>query len=84
MTPHDFWPAPTASAPVRASVRVPGSKSATNRALVLAALCNGPSLIREALDARDTRLMIKALEALGAEALRDLITYIQSVAPKGR
>ena len=67
MTPHDFWPAPTASAPVRASVRVPGSKSATNRALVLAALCNGPSLIREALDARDTRLMIKALEALGAD-----------------
>lgn len=66
MTPHDFWPAPTASAPVRASARVPGSKSATNRALVLAALCDGPSLIREALDARDTRLMIEALEALGA------------------
>lgn len=66
MTPHDFWPAPTASAPVRASVRVPGSKSATNRALVIAALSDGPSLIREALDARDTRLMIEALEALGA------------------
>ena len=66
MTPDDFWPAPTASAPVRASVRVPGSKSATNRALVLAALSDGPSLVREALDARDTRLMIEALEALGA------------------
>ena len=66
MTPDDFWPAPTASAPVRASVRVPGSKSATNRALTLAALSDGPCLIREALDARDTRLMITALEALGA------------------
>jgi 3-phosphoshikimate 1-carboxyvinyltransferase len=66
MTSHDFWPAPTATGPVRAHVRVPGSKSATNRALVLAALADGPSHIREALDARDTRLMITALEALGA------------------
>ena len=66
MMVEDFWPAPTATGPVHAHVRVPGSKSATNRALVLAALADGPSLIREALDARDTRLMISALEALGA------------------
>ena len=63
---EDLWAAPTATGPVHAHVRVPGSKSATNRALVLAALADGPSLIREALDARDTRLMIDALGALGA------------------
>ncbi len=45
---------------------MPGSKSATNRALVLAALANGPSRIIGALDARDTSLMIDALTALGA------------------
>jgi 3-phosphoshikimate 1-carboxyvinyltransferase len=64
-TRYDFWPAPTAHGPIHASVRIPGSKSATNRALILAALADGPSQIREALDARDTRLMIGALEALG-------------------
>ncbi|MBU6245585.1 MAG: 3-phosphoshikimate 1-carboxyvinyltransferase [Actinomycetales bacterium] len=60
------WPAPTARGPIRGVVRVPGSKSATNRALVLAALASGPSVIRQALDARDTRLMIDALARLGA------------------
>lgn len=45
---------------------MPGSKSATNRALVLAALANAPSRIIGALDARDTSLMIDALTALGA------------------
>ena len=66
MTSSDpYWPAPTARGPVRASVQVPGSKSATNRALILAALADGPSTIYEALDARDTRLMIGALESLG-------------------
>lgn len=59
------WPAPVAGVPVAATVRVPGSKSATNRALVLAALSSGPSTIRAALAARDTRLMIEALRALG-------------------
>jgi 3-phosphoshikimate 1-carboxyvinyltransferase len=47
-------------------VRVPGSKSASNRALVLAALANAPSRITGLLNARDTRLMIGALESLGA------------------
>ena len=54
-----------ASAPVRATVRVPGSKSETNRALVLAALASGPSVITNGLDARDTRLMRDGLRALG-------------------
>lgn len=63
MTPN--WAAPRASAPIHATVRVPGSKSATNRALILAALADRPSTILQALDARDTRLMIAALQGLG-------------------
>ena len=47
--------------------RVPGSKSETNRALVLAALASGPSTITGGLDARDTRLMRDALRALGVD-----------------
>jgi 3-phosphoshikimate 1-carboxyvinyltransferase len=61
------WPAPLASAPVRAVVEVPGSKSVTNRALLLAALADGPSRIGGALRARDTRLMARALAALGPD-----------------
>jgi 3-phosphoshikimate 1-carboxyvinyltransferase len=63
---HD-WQAPAASGPVRALVRLPGSKSMTNRALVLAALADGPTTIRNPLRARDTELMAAALRALGAE-----------------
>ena len=67
MTSEALWRAPVADAPVRGSVSVPGSKSATNRALVLAALASGPSRIRRPLHARDTRLMAAALNALGAD-----------------
>jgi 3-phosphoshikimate 1-carboxyvinyltransferase len=59
------WPAPYADAPVHATVSLPGSKSITNRALVLAALADGPSTIRLPLRARDTDLMAQALRALG-------------------
>src|SRR5262249_29702781 len=38
----DLWPAPTATGPVRATVRLPGSKSMTNRALLLGAVADGP------------------------------------------
>jgi 3-phosphoshikimate 1-carboxyvinyltransferase len=54
------------SGPLDAVIRVPGSKSITNRALVAAALACGTSCLRGALDARDTRLMAKGLSALGA------------------
>jgi 3-phosphoshikimate 1-carboxyvinyltransferase len=60
------WPAPQASGPLRARLRVPGSKSMTNRALVLAALAAGPTDILSPLEARDTLLMAAALRALGA------------------
>jgi len=59
------WPAPPAPGPVRAEVRLPGSKSMTNRALVIAALAEGPTVIRGPLRARDTELMAGALRALG-------------------
>lgn len=61
------WPAPTADSPVHATVTVPGSKSLTNRALILAALAtgNGTSTISGALRSRDTDLMIGALRTLG-------------------
>jgi 3-phosphoshikimate 1-carboxyvinyltransferase len=51
---------------VRAEVSLPGSKSLTNRALVLAALADGPSVVRRALRSRDTELMAAALVTLGA------------------
>ncbi|MEV4018714.1 3-phosphoshikimate 1-carboxyvinyltransferase [Nonomuraea angiospora] len=62
-TPH--WPAPTATSPVTATVPLPGSKSVTNRALVLAALADGPGVVRRALRSRDADLMASALRALG-------------------
>lgn len=64
---NELWPAPTADRPVSASVAVPGSKSASNRALVLAVLADGPSTISGLLEARDTQLMIDALRLLGNE-----------------
>lgn len=61
------WQAPSTSTPVHATVAIPGSKSLTNRALVLAALAtpNGTSTVSGALRSRDTDLMIGALQTLG-------------------
>lgn len=62
-----LWPAPLAgSEPLDALVPVPGSKSLTNRYLVLAALADGPSVVRGTLASRDSDLMIAALRQLGA------------------
>lgn len=60
------WPVPRATAPVRATCPVPGSKSLTNRYLVLAALAQNPSTIYAPLESRDTALMASALTRLGA------------------
>lgn len=62
--PADY-PAPTVSGPLDAVVTLPGSKSLTNRFLVLAALAHEPSRIRRPLRSRDTLLMAQALRALG-------------------
>src|SRR5215469_3596275 len=63
------WATPLAARAVRASVPLPGSKSITNRALILAALAAGPTRIRGPLAARDTDLMAGAITALGAAVL---------------
>jgi 3-phosphoshikimate 1-carboxyvinyltransferase len=65
--PADLWPAPRATRAVDATVALPGSKSLTNRALVLAAVADGPGTVGRALRSRDTELMAAALAALGAE-----------------
>jgi 3-phosphoshikimate 1-carboxyvinyltransferase len=52
--------------PVDVVVTLPGSKSLTNRALVLAAIADGPSVIHRALRSRDTSLMAAALTSLGS------------------
>jgi 3-phosphoshikimate 1-carboxyvinyltransferase len=59
------WPAPTVGTPINATVHVPGSKSITNRALLLAALADGPSTVVRPLRSRDSQLMADALRALG-------------------
>jgi len=61
-----LWRAPFAERPIDATVTVPGSKSLTNRYLVLAALADGPSRLRAPLHSRDSALMIEALRQLGA------------------
>ena len=61
------WLAPVAPAGVGGSVAIPGSKSLTNRALVLAALADGASTIAFPLAARDTLLMVDGLRALGVD-----------------
>src|SRR5499426_1285785 len=75
------WRAPAAAGPVRASVTLPGSKSMTNRALVLAALAHGPAAITGPLHARDTLLMARALAALGARIDTDAAPGTWRVTP---
>lgn len=66
----DYWAAPTVSAgsaAFDATVEIPGSKSITNRAFILAALASGPSTINGALRSRDSDLMIAGLRAMGVD-----------------
>jgi len=59
------WPAPTSPAAIHATVSVPGSKSLTNRKLVLAALADQPSTLIAPLHSDDSARMIDALRTLG-------------------
>ena len=61
------WAAPLAKSAISAQVSIPGSKSLTNRELVLSALASGPSEILNPLESRDSSLMIQALGQLGSE-----------------
>ncbi len=53
------------------SVVLPGSKSISNRALLLAAMCHGSTTLRDVLDSEDTRVMLEALRVLGAAIRQD-------------
>ncbi|MPQ99884.1 3-phosphoshikimate 1-carboxyvinyltransferase [Modestobacter sp. I12A-02628] len=67
----EVWTTPCSPAPVDAVVALPGSKSLTARALVVAALADGPSRLVRPLHARDTDLMVAALRALGVGITAD-------------
>jgi 3-phosphoshikimate 1-carboxyvinyltransferase len=82
-----MWTAPSVTAPVRACIAVPGSKSLTNRTLILAALAaaqgQGSSTISGALRSRDTDLMIGALRTLGLsiDGAADQLTVSGALSP---
>lgn len=69
MTAARNWAAPEAGK-IRATVSLPGSKSLTNRELVLSALADEPTKLISPLVSRDTELMISSLEALGTKFTR--------------
>ena len=83
--PPEMWSAPVATDPVRGTVQVPGSKSVANRALLLSCLADGESTISGLpLQARDIKLMIAALRALGfgIEQLSDPAARAVRVTPQ--
>src|SRR5262245_8936499 len=71
------------AAPFEADVLVPGSKSMTNRALILAALADGASTIENALTSDDTDRMLSALGALGFETSADEAAATMTVVGRG-
>jgi len=68
------------SRPVRGSIRPPGSKSLTNRALITAALANGTSRLTGVLDSEDTRVMVESLGRLGVAVDHDARSCTMEVA----
>jgi 3-phosphoshikimate 1-carboxyvinyltransferase len=77
--PTPLWPAPAAPGAVEATVTVPGSKSVTNRALILAALADQPGWLRRPLRSRDTLLMAAGLRALGV-AIEETVSSSSALA----
>ena len=69
-----LWPAPLRGRnAVSARVVIPGSKSVTNRALILAAQANSPSILKRPLISRDTELMVAGLKAMGVGITDDQV-----------
>lgn len=62
------------TSPVCGVIRPPGSKSITNRAMVMAALADGPLAMTGVLDSLDTRVMVESLRRLGFHVDQDLAT----------
>ena len=77
----ELWNAPFRNTPVSGRVRIPGSKSLTNRWLVLAAIAGGPSRINHPLQARDTLLMAQALASLGVAVESDGDAFVVTPGP---
>ncbi len=69
------WLAPYRDTPLDGDLLIPGSKSLTNRVLILSALADGPSVLTRPLGSRDTTLMVAALTALGASVERNGIEW---------
>jgi 3-phosphoshikimate 1-carboxyvinyltransferase len=74
---------PTVSSPFRATITPPGSKSLTNRALVMAALADGNCILRNALFADDTEVMIDCLTRLGFVSQVDRATHTITINGQG-
>ena len=68
---QDPYPISPFTVPVSAKVAVPGSKSITNRAILLAALSEGETRLDNCLFSRDTEIMITAIQDLGFEISKD-------------
>ena len=85
MTVEETWAAPQAGGPLDATVTIPGSKSLSNRYLILAALGSRPVRLTGLLRSRDTDLMIRALEALGVDCRvgQDDPTNVTVIPPAG-
>ncbi|MBI2333670.1 MAG: 3-phosphoshikimate 1-carboxyvinyltransferase, partial [Chloroflexi bacterium] len=69
--------------PLNATVRVPGSKSLTNRALLIASLANGTTHLTNALFSDDSRYFAKALQTLGFDVQLDEVNHSMTVTGRG-
>lgn len=67
------------SGPVIGSIRPPGSKSLTNRALIIAALAKGTTTLTGVLDSVDTRVMFESLNRLGIDATHDPAAHTATI-----
>ena len=70
-------------APIQGSAQLPGSKSITNRALILAALAEGSTTLEGALFSRDTQIMLNALQELGFDFTADSENHTIRIAGSG-
>ncbi len=84
MTDPNPLPIDPLDRPPDATIALPGSKSLTNRALLLGALAEGPSTVHNALDADDSRAMVDALRALGADVTADWDDHVLRIEPAPR
>lgn len=81
VTPVDSWLAPVSSGPLDVYVQLPGSKSQTSRALVIATIADRPVQIRGALAARDTLLAAAAMQSFGAKIAANPVDLAKTTDP---